>query len=327
MLAAKAEDLFRNSSLNELLSHAWRTRKINFPDSIDFYAPGFIHYNVGGYSNRSEDFPAISITGNACALDCDHCGKQLLGEMLPARTPKKLRELILTLSASSAKGVLVSGGADATGKVPLNKFLPTLKEIKEETDLLLAVHTGLVDKETAQGLASSGVDVALIDVLGDGETIKRIYHLDTPASSYLDLLLHLKDAGVKTAPHIVMGLNYGLWSGEFQALEFIAKAKSEVLVLVGLMPFSGTPMDSTKPPSADAMAKFVAVARIVMPKIPIVLGCARPRQHKHILDPLSIEAGVNAVAHPAREAHEKAKELGLAIDFKTVCCAEYALKV
>ena len=43
-------------------------------------------------------FPAFSITGGACALNCDHCQAKILEPMIPATSPaeldRKVRDLV-----------------------------------------------------------------------------------------------------------------------------------------------------------------------------------------------------------------------------------------
>jgi len=323
----EAQEMFSSESTGTLLSVSAAISRKNFTGEIDFYAPGFIKYNVAGLKNSPLDFPAISITGESCALNCEHCKRNLLKTMIPAKTPEELLRVCRELHKKGAAGCLISGGADANGRVPLKEFMTAIKQIKKETNLMLAVHTGIVDKETAQEMASSDVDIAVIDVIGDSETIRNVYHLGASPEDFENSLKYLKESGVKIAPHIVVGLNYGKISGEFHALGILQKIKPEVIIFVSLMPLKGTPMFSVAPPKAEEIAKFIAAARIMFPDTPLILGCARNRKDKPELDKLAVRSGINAIAHPSKTAIDEAEKMNLKINFKTICCAEYAISI
>ena len=321
----EAQEIFLHEPLDEILKSSLSISRENFGREISFYAPSFIKYETKDFKNKVNDFPAISITGKSCALNCDHCKKHLLETMIPAQTPDELLNVCIDLHEKGARGCLISGGADPTGRVPLKKFIDTLKQIKKETNLMLAVHTGIVDEETAKGLASAGIDIALVDVIGDKETLENVYHLNQDISEFENSLRYLKENNVKIAPHIVIGLNYGKISGEFHALGMLQKIKPDAIVFVGLMPFKNTPMFSIAPPSAEDITKFISAARLMFPETPLILGCARNRKDKAVIDKLAVAGGINAIAHPARAAIDEAKKMNLKINFEAVCCAEYAI--
>ncbi|MEJ2041156.1 MAG: hypothetical protein P8X55_19850, partial [Desulfosarcinaceae bacterium] len=53
--------------------------------SITFFLPGMVRLN--GHKGR---YPAVSITGDACRLQCEHCRGRILAGMLPAESPRAL---------------------------------------------------------------------------------------------------------------------------------------------------------------------------------------------------------------------------------------------
>jgi uncharacterized radical SAM superfamily protein len=169
------------------------------------------------------------------------------------------------------------------------------------------------------------LDIALMDVIGDAETIKRVYHIKAKPEDFYDSMKNLKKAGVALVPHIVVGMDYGRIKGEFKALEMVRDIKPDALVLVGLMPMKGTLMACAKPPSVEDFAKIIALSRLMMPKTPIILGCARDRKGKPVLDIHALRCGVNGIAHPSGEAIKEAKAAGFDITFEPTCCAELAL--
>ncbi|HUS78825.1 MAG TPA: radical SAM protein [Patescibacteria group bacterium] len=266
-------------------------------------------------------FPSVSVTGANCGLNCKHCGGHYLGHMPNVDTPEKLREFSLKLEASEGTGLLVSGGSTPDGKVPLDGFISTLRWIKENTSLIVNLHTGLLSWEQAEELASTGADIASVDVIGSPDTIRDVYGLDATVDDYSETLHALVDAGVpQVAPHICVGLDFGRTKGELRALELCAEIEPEVIVLLGLIPTSGTPMADVTPPSMDDIVKIASEARRISPSSEVSLGCMRSRTDKAELEWMAIESGVSRVALPARATVAKAKELGYTVKTINGCC-------
>ena len=56
-------------------------------------------------------------------------------------------------------------------------------------------------------------------------------------------------------------------------------------------------MQDVRPPEPEAIARFIAVARIKLPRIPFFLSRPRPPGHHRMeTDTLALEAGINRVA-------------------------------
>lgn len=304
----------------ELQGQAWQSRAERFAPWLGLAVPGARHYDTGQYANEPHRFATVSLTGGRCALGCAHCNRQLLQSMIPAPTPEALRELGRRLKAQGCQGVLLSGGADAQGRVPLREHLPAIAGLKE-MGLQVIVHTGLADQATARGLRNAGVDQALIDVIGDEETIHAVYGLPYTPADYARSLATLREAGLAVAPHIVAGLYFGRLRGELAALEIIRAVGADVVVLVVLRPLPHTPMASVTPPVAEEVGRLAAVARLLLPDVPLNLGCARPMgPGKVAMERLAVLAGVNAIAYPDPETLQLAAELGLQTEFVEACC-------
>lgn len=306
------------------LGEGWETARRNFGDDVWFFAPSLKRYSTERFRQSCNCyFRPVSITGSRCALMCDHCRASILKDMRPALTPDELLATAAELYAAGARGILVSGGSDAQGVVPLAGFLGTIVEIRERLGLKVLVHTGITDKKLARGLAFAGVDAALIDIIGDSKTIKEICHLEnTSTADYEHSLANLVDAGVPAAPHVIIGLHRGAMKGEANALSIISRHQVSSLVLVGLTPRPDTPMDGMKPPSPGEMGRLFHLARELMPKTPILLGCERPwGEHKEQTDRLALEAGLNGIAYPSEGIIGYAEKMGLKPKLSEMCCA------
>jgi hypothetical protein len=104
---------------NELQSEAFRTRKAHFGDELTFSIPGTVSYHDATLPFQKNRFAAISVTGSHCDLQCAHCQGRLLESMIPAQDPETFLKIADQLRLESGHGILVSGGADRDGEVPL----------------------------------------------------------------------------------------------------------------------------------------------------------------------------------------------------------------
>nr|MDO8099068.1 radical SAM protein [Candidatus Njordarchaeota archaeon] len=309
--------------LEALLKKSWSISRKNLGHTLFCYAPSIIKYEVSSFKQSGNSiFLPISITGGSCALGCNHCNASILRSMVPATSPQRLIEVCIEIASKGGKGCLISGGATSNGSVPLARFIDAISYVKKQLKLTVVVHTGLANEETSKQLAQANIDAALIDVIGNRNTIKEVYHLDASPQDYERSMRYLSNAGIPLIPHVLVGLHYGKISGEQKALTMIARCNPSALVFVVLMPLEGTPMATVEPPPVTSTVEVIAKARLLMPFTPMMLGCARPRgKHKAELDTLSIKAGINGIAYPSEEAIELAKQLGLELSFAEECCA------
>jgi uncharacterized radical SAM superfamily protein len=319
------EDLLHADSraLEKALAAARSISWKNFGKKIRFYAPSFIYYKTSYFCSSPKAFPSISITGSSCALKCKHCGGKVLNTMIPATTPEDLINLCAKLEMNGAAGCLISGGCLPDGSVPLDRFIAAIAKVKQDTDLTIVVHTGVVDLSTARGLKEAKVDAALIDIVGSDETIRETYQLDVNVEAYDRSLMFLNEFRIPFVPHVLVGLHYGELKGEFKALKMISKYSPCAIIIIALMPIHGTRMEDVDPPTPENIAKVLTTARLMMPYTPIVLGCMRPKgEHKVKTDTLAVSSGVNAIAFPAEEAIHLAEALGLDVTFSSLCCSQ-----
>jgi lipoyl synthase len=240
--------------------------------------------------------------------------------MIPAPDPEQLVNACLALAQKGNLGVLISGGCDEEGRLPWERFIPALEEVKRLTGLPVSIHSGFLDEATAQRLKDAGVDQVLIDVVGDDATYRQIYHLESGVLSLLATLNALIRVQLPIVPHIVCGLHYGRMKGEKNALEIVAGLNVPLLVVVSFMRIPDPPMWHVDPPAAEALAELIAEARLLMPDTEISLGCARPRG-SYRLETLAIDAGVNRMALPSEEALERARFHGLEMRYQKTCCS------
>jgi uncharacterized radical SAM superfamily protein len=297
--------------LNKARELSWK----HLGKRIAFYLPGMFIMN--GITGK---YPAVSITGNQCALQCDHCQGKILSSMIPATDPESLLRKCVDLSHKGYHGVLISGGCTENGRLPWDMFIPTIRKIKEQTHLIVSVHSGIVTEGEALALKRAGVDQALIDVIGSDDTFRKIYHVPFGVSKIIATMDALKKAGLPIIPHIICGLDYGEIKGERKAIDMIAPFDVDQVVIVSLMKIPGTPAADASLPKAEEVADIIVETRRKMPAIPISLGCARQRGNSR-LEVLAVDAGINRMALPSEEAVHRALSYGLELRYQKTCCS------
>ena len=309
--------------LKPLFEEAFELSRNRFSNVIYFSIPGMVHFDTSFYTATDPHrFPGVSVTGEGCHLNCEHCRRRILKNMIPAPTPKKLFEICAEIKERGGKGCLISGGSMKDGSVPLIDFVSTIKRVKKELGLDVVVHTGIVYPELAKALAGADVDAALIDVIGSNESIRGIYHLNLTVDAFDRSLSLLERNRIPVVPHVVVGIHYGKLKGEQRALQIVSKHRPAALIVVALMPLSQTPMEHVAPPSPLDVARVILAARFMVPEAPLILGCVRPGgEHKSETDVLAIRAGVSGIAYPSEEGYNFAREVGLDIKFSVECCS------
>lgn len=279
------------------IARAWQIRKANFADQIEFDIP--------------VKTKAISVTGNHCELKCAHCNGHYLGQMADI---KDWRAEI----GPDTTSYLISGGCDKNGKVPILRHLPLLQKMKQ-SQRRTNLHVGLLDKDEIEQI-SKVADVVSFDFVGDDVTIKEVYGLDKKVVDYINVYQALQKK-IKVIPHICIGLRGGQISGEYKALELLRELGPEGLVFIVLAPTEGTLWANKTPPAIDDVVQVLCQAREMFPKVPIHLGCMRPRgSYRSRLDYLAVRCGVNKIVQPTPDAIALAQELGLIIKRGEECC-------
>lgn len=298
-------------------------REERFGRAMEFYAPGLKRWQTEEWRPANpRRFLPVSVTGSACALQCDHCQAKVLDGMLSVSAGEDLFELAKRLRARGTEGLLVSGGSGRSGAVPHLPHLRHVPRIKDELGMTVIVHSGVVTPALAEGLARAGVDGVMLDVIGADETIRDVYHLDLRVADFDRSLALLAGHGLRIIPHIVLGLHYGRFLGEHRALELVARHPVSTLILVVLVPLVGTPMAHLPPPPLADVVGFFADARAAMPDVKVNLGCARPLgEMKVALDRAAVDHGLNGIAYPAEGTIDYARSRGLDPRLYEYCCS------
>lgn len=309
--------------MSATLTDGFAIRRANFPDVIELYAPGLKRWETSEWKPaNARRFLPVSVTGSACALQCEHCRAKVLDGMVSVGAGEDLFDLARRLRGLGSEGLLVSGGSTRAGGVPLIPHLRHVPRIREELGMRVIVHSGVVSPALAAALADAGVDGVMLDVIGADETIRDVYHLDLTVEDFEHSLALLAERGLQIIPHVVLGLHFGRFLGEHRALEIVARHPVSTLILVVLVPLVGTPMAQVPPPPLEDVVDFFGVARAAMPATKVNLGCARPLGDMKVeLDRAAVDHGLNGIAYPAEGIVAYARSRGLEPKFYEYCCS------
>lgn len=291
---------------------------------IRFSTPTFKTYESTELKGCSQaSFPAFSVTGGACALDCEHCHANILKPMIPAMSPEELDEKVRRLIATRRlHGFLLSGGSNRKNEIKYERFYPVLEGLKRDhPEIRIAIHSALLDERRARTMASAGIDTAMLDIIGHQDTIRSVYHLDRTVNDFEEALSALCSTRMEVVPHIVIGLHYGRILGELNALEIISRHDVHALVLVVIMPFYGTPKKFSTP-APEAIGEIFLESRRRLPTKEVLLGCARPAGlHKRLTDSYAVMAGLDGIAFPAEGTVSLARTIGRTFNHENACCS------
>ncbi len=281
------------SRLEERLALAWEVRTRRWPPTIT--------------ASRPLDTLPVSVTGGACALDCAHCGGHYLQGMRPLKG----------LQPGSAPSLLISGGCDREGRVPVREMLPELLPVIEGRRTNW--HLGAVDEADLTALAGL-LEVVSFDFVGDDATLREVYGLDATVDD-LERRMQRLAAIARVVPHVTIGLRGGALGHEMPALARLQRHRFDALVFLVLIPTPGTRYADAQPPAPDAVAEILVEARLLFPEVSLQLGCMRPKgAYAEALDPLAVRAGANVIVNPARSAVALAEAMGLKWETGYECC-------
>lgn len=307
-----------------LISQMARRAEPANPSRINFYTPTFKAYASSEITACGKNaWPAVSISGGDCKLACDHCKAKILEPMIPARTPQDLWRVVQQQIDLGAQGMLLTGGSNHRNEVEYAPYYETIRRIKDTFPAFkIALHTALVDLDIARRMEDAGIDVAMMDVIGAQDTITQVYHLRRSVDDFERSLECLMTTKMKVVPHIVLGLHYGTFLGEWHALDIVKRHRPDALVLVVVMPYYAPQDRPFITPEAKQVGQFFMDARAALPETPLLLGCARPAGYvKSQIDAYAVMAGLNGIAHPADGMVELALRLGRDVRVTPACCS------
>lgn len=132
-----------------------RARLASPQPGIHFYTPTFKSFQTSEIKGCGRNaWPAISITGPDCKLQCDHCKTKILEPMIAARTPEQLWLTVEGLITGGAQGMLLTGGSNHRNEVEYDPYYPVVRRMRFDVSGRLVDYG--VDKRTLNEVIQSG---------------------------------------------------------------------------------------------------------------------------------------------------------------------------
>ncbi|MCL5037867.1 MAG: hypothetical protein M1269_12265 [Chloroflexi bacterium] len=239
---------------------------------------------------------SISLTGAKCDRLCPYCRGQYIRNMF---TVDDLDKIL----SGDYKSVLISGGYDSEGRIPVFEHLDVLKRIKS-AGLRINLHPGKLDISMA-GKLKGLVDVISQDLGG------------LPPAEDAEFYTALNEI-VPTVPHLLLGR----WGADlFEEMDYLEvmgdlPRRPDRLVFLVLIPKNSAP-----PPSLGRLKEVFGKARKFLPETEFYLGCMRPGgTYREKLDRMCIELGFSRIVNPARSIKEDYLKKGLPFRETGECC-------
>jgi len=235
--------------------------------------------------------------------------------MAPAETPEKLWELALECRESGIRGMLISGGSDRHGAVPVLPYLDIINKIKTHLNISINLHTGLIGIDDIPELRGKGVDMVSFDIVGSLTAMKNVYGLEVEPDYFDNALDAFQEAGIRVVPHITVGLDRGNDSGEESALKMLSHHDIDHVVFNAIMSSEGSEKAGLR------LLEILPLARKILPeRISMGIGCMRPRNVTIDAELIS-ELGIGAMALPNKSLVRQLKHNGIDIVERDGCCA------
>lgn len=225
---------------------------------------------------------SVSVTGEECALHCNHCNGHYLQHMVPVTAARRV------LESGEYRSILLSGGSDFHGRLPLMEHLAFIEWVHEQ-GIRINAHVGLQSDEDVRAL-SPYFDKVSLDYVWDDETIHDVYHLQRSGADYLHAAQswvaafsaagsseELTSAKQRVNLHLTIGLKGGVVIGEYAAIDSLIAFQPASLVFLVLIPTEGTVYGNVPVVPIDAVESVFAYARLKLPATDLVLGCMHPR--------------------------------------------------
>jgi len=225
---------------------------------------------------------SVSVTGEECALHCNHCNGHYLQHMVPITAARRV------LESGEYRSILLSGGSDSHGRLPLMEHLAFIEWVHEQ-GIRINAHVGLQSDEDVRAL-SPYFDKVSLDYVWDDGTIHDVYHLQRSGADYLHATQGWVDAfsaaggsealwsaKQRVNLHLTIGLKGGVVVGEYAAIDSLIAFQPASLVFLVLISTEGTVYGNVPVVPIDAVELVFAYARLKLPATDLVLGCMHPR--------------------------------------------------
>jgi len=270
------------------------------------------------------NFVSVSVTGDQCALHCEHCDEKYLHGMIPARTSATFTTAVNSIVDRGGVGALISGGCTKDGKVPILKFASEIKQFKAEQTFYLNSHVGLVNPEEAKMIKECGIDIVSFDLILDDVAIQKVFHLPYTVQDYQGSYEALQKAKVQVAPHLLIGARFGQLAKELDVLKYLFHSPPKLLIMIAKIP--PKEQGQIKVPFHNLLPQDIAriffIAHALLPNTELSYGCMRPKGQEHqITEQWVILAGASRIEIPRQKTRKWVETYGFGCTYFGACCS------
>lgn len=269
-------------------------------------------------------FPALSLTGTNCDLDCEHCHSRYLHGMRDISTPTAFKECLQDLVLKNCTGALLSGGCEENGRVPLEKVLPQIKKFKTTHQFYFNSHLGIADSQIIHQLTEAQIDLVSFDLVLNPKVIRDIFHSSHTVDDYIKTYKTLQEENIRLVPHVLIGSYFGRISTEIETLKFITENPTEMMVFIVMIPpkLNGKYDSRFNFILPEDVARLIFIMHYFNPKMELSLGCMRLRSHKfRKMEKWGIQAGLTRIEMPGKKTEDWLQKEHIQIDRFDACCA------
>jgi len=253
---------------------------------------------------------SVSLTDRACEQNCAHCNGHYLKGM-------QMLSKLSGLTLSEYEAVLISGGSNKDGSVPVSEHIDTILELPEH--LQINLHPGYQPVEPLLPLKKRNPVVSL-DLPGSDEVIKNIFKLPYGAEDYRKLFISYA-RHFDTIPHICIGIAADSKSGEESTLDFLAGQHLKQAVFIIFRPTPGTELAEASAPELSRVCEVFRYARNSL-RCRQMLGCMRPAgTYRRDVDILAWLHGIRKIVQPHHDLVKILERNGVTVNEYKNCCA------
>lgn len=116
--------------------------------------------------------------------------------------PRDIVEKVYSLWLNGVKGLLISGGFDKNGKLPVEPFIDKLIDVKKKTNLFMSIHLGLVRDKEIIGQVAEFADLVDYELLWNEYMIRIVKNIDALREIFTEVFKLVRDSGLDIVPHI-----------------------------------------------------------------------------------------------------------------------------
>jgi Uncharacterized homolog of biotin synthetase len=206
--------------------------------------------------------------------------------------------------------MLISGGCDVNGKVPVVELAEAIRKVKD-MGLRINLHAGFLTEKEAETLVNSGVDRFSTDVHQDPRVIRDVLRLQQGPETYRETISNIQRAGGSVVPHLTSGFGNDIEL----SMNMLMETDIRNVVVLALVRTPGT---MNIEPSQKTVLKDIR--KLLDSGFNVTLGCMRSRNYES-LEIECMKLGVRHIANPSRRTLEWAKENCIEYEISERCCS------